>query len=70
MHCAFQDQEYLYLVIDYLSGGDLRYYQTYHLKFQEDQLSIFFILLYRVPSRMYCLGIRIPSFKRDYPPRY
>ena len=41
MHCAFQDQEYLYLVIDYLSGGDLRYYQTYHLKFQEDQLSIF-----------------------------
>lgn len=25
MKCSFQDKERLYLVIDYLSGGDLRY---------------------------------------------
>lgn len=26
MHCAFQDRDNLYLLIDYLEGGDLRYY--------------------------------------------
>lgn len=26
MHAAFQDRENLYLLIDYLEGGDLRYY--------------------------------------------
>lgn len=26
MHSAFQDRENLYLLIDYLDGGDLRYY--------------------------------------------
>lgn len=26
MNCSFQDREYLYLIMDYLDGGDLRYH--------------------------------------------
>jgi serine/threonine protein kinase len=26
MHFSFQDNNYLYIVMDYLSGGDLRFY--------------------------------------------
>ncbi len=40
MYCSFQDTENLYLVMDYLSGGDLRFYQSTHKIFQEDQLSM------------------------------
>ncbi len=43
IHCAFQDKDNLYLVIDYLSGGDLRYHITKMKKFTEDQASKFFI---------------------------
>ena len=36
LYCAFQDKENLYLIMDYLSGGDLReYIKNYHL-FKED----------------------------------
>ena len=33
MHFSFQDKDYLYLVMDYLTGGDLRYHLTKHKKF-------------------------------------
>jgi serine/threonine protein kinase len=39
MHYAFQDKENLYLVMDYLSGGDLRYHITQKIKFNEEQTS-------------------------------
>ena len=42
MYYAFQDRENLYLVMDYLKGGDLRFHLTRHIKFSEEQ-SRFFI---------------------------
>jgi len=39
MKCAFQDRENLYLLMDYLEGGDLRYYINRNYPFTEDQVS-------------------------------
>ena len=39
MHYAFQDRENLYIVIDLMSGGDLRYHFAKHRKFNENQAS-------------------------------
>ena len=41
MHYAFQDDKYLYLVMDLLSGGDLRYHISIHKKFSEEQTRFF-----------------------------
>lgn len=37
MHFAFQTKDYLYIALDYLSGGDLRYNLCKYKKFNEDQ---------------------------------
>jgi len=39
MHYAFQDKENLFMIMDYLSGGDLRYHMIEQRKFSEDQCS-------------------------------
>ena len=36
MYYAFQDRENLYLVMDYLSGGDLRYHICRNRRFSEE----------------------------------
>jgi serine/threonine kinase 32 len=36
MVCSFQDREYLYLIMDLLTGGDLRYHIGRHRKFSEE----------------------------------
>jgi serine/threonine protein kinase len=41
MHYAFQDYDNLYLVMDLLTGGDLRYHVSKYKKFSEEQTSIF-----------------------------
>ena len=41
MHYAFQDSENLYLVMDMLSGGDLRYHISRYRKFSEEQTRFF-----------------------------
>ena len=41
MHFAFQDNDNLYLVIDLLTGGDLRYHICKHKKFTEEQTKFF-----------------------------
>ena len=41
MHYAFQDNNNLYLVIDYLNGGDLRYHISRYRKFSEEQTRFF-----------------------------
>ena len=41
MHFAFQDRDNLYLVMDYLSGGDLRFHLSRHKKFSEEQTRFF-----------------------------
>ena len=38
LNFSFQDKEYLYLVLDYLPGGDLRYYLSRKIKFNESQI--------------------------------
>jgi serum/glucocorticoid-regulated kinase 2 len=40
MHYAFEDRENLYITMDYLSGGDLRYHICKQRKFDEEQTSI------------------------------
>ena len=40
MHYAFQDYDNLYLVMDLLNGGDLRYHIGRHKVFTEEQTSI------------------------------
>ncbi len=39
MNYAFQDNDNLYLVMDLLTGGDLRYHICKQKKFTEDQTS-------------------------------
>ena len=41
MHYAFQDDKYLYLVMDLLTGGDLRYHISFYKKFSEEQTRFF-----------------------------
>ena len=41
MHYAFQDAENLYLVMDLMPGGDLRFHISRHKKFSEEQTRFF-----------------------------
>ena len=41
MHYAFQDKDNLYLVIDILNGGDLRFHCSRYRKFSEEQTRFF-----------------------------
>jgi serine/threonine protein kinase len=41
MYYAFQDRENLYLVMDYLSGGDLRYHICRYRRFDEETTKFF-----------------------------
>lgn len=41
MHAAFQDRENLYLVIDYMAGGDIRHHLGKQRKFSEAQSKFF-----------------------------
>ena len=43
MHYAFQDREYLYLIMDYLGGGDLRYHIIKNNRFSEEKTSTIFL---------------------------
>ena len=38
LNFSFQDKEFLYLILDYLPGGDLRYYMTTKMVFNESQI--------------------------------
>jgi len=56
MHYAFEDRENLYLVIDLMAGGDLRYHIGRHKKFSEEQTSkcnLFFSLTARFKLEFY-----------------
>jgi serine/threonine protein kinase len=46
MHYSFQDKDNLYIIMDLLTGGDLRYHLTKQKKFTEEQTSknIFIII--------------------------
>ena len=66
MHHAFQDKEHLYLIMDYLGGGDLRHHIIKNTRFSEEDLSKIKILTYsfikfRIHYSLYT------SFTRIYP---
>ncbi len=44
MHYAFQDKDNIYLLMDYLGGGDLRYHIIKNYKFNETKSSIFIFM--------------------------
>ena len=76
MYYSFQDYEYLYLIMDLLNGGDLRYHVSRHKKFTEEQTSkkIIYIKIYlfkyRIFSSMYNNWFRIYPFKKNNSSRY
>ena len=39
MHHAFQDKDNLYLILDYMAGGDLRFHLIKRNTFNEDETS-------------------------------
>ena len=41
LHFSFQDKEYLYLILDFLPGGDLRFYLHKRISFSENQIKFF-----------------------------
>ena len=58
MHFAFQDYENVYIVMDYLFGGDMRYHISRQRKFSEEQTSKF---LFRILYCMYFVEFGISS---------
>ena len=52
MHYSFQDNENLYLILDLLSGGDLRYHINKKIKFTEEQTK--FIIGCTILGLEYC----------------
>lgn len=45
MQFAFQDRDNLYLVMDLLNGGDLRYHIARHRRFSEEQTKFFIVCI-------------------------
>jgi len=69
MHYAFQDTESLYLCLDFLSGGDLRYHMNKRRFYTEEESSTSLAHL-RVHNSL-CTGrIRIFAYERCTSPRY
>ena len=69
MYYSFQDDDNLYIVLDYLQGGDLRYHVSRYRKFTEEQtsiLTIYNIYIYRVFPCMYNNWIGIYTFEECY----
>ena len=59
MHYAFQDRDTLYLVLDLMEGGDLRFHIG-NKNFSEIQASICFVS-FRVLYRLHDPWFRIPT---------
>ena len=41
LYFSFQDKDFLYLIIDYYPGGDLRFYLEQNIQFNEKQIKFF-----------------------------
>jgi serine/threonine protein kinase len=59
MNFAFQDQDNLYLVMDLLTGGDLRYHISRKKKFTEEQTSNHYIHI--TQYRIFCVLFTLRS---------
>ena len=53
MHYAFQDKDNLYIIMDLLTGGDLRYHLCRKKKFTEAQTSKH--ILYTIYYILHCM---------------
>lgn len=58
MYYAFQDRENLYLVMDLLNGGDLRYHICRHRRFTEEQTSKNNLMVTNIDRILYCMPCR------------
>ena len=63
MVCAFQDKDCLYLFMDLLTGGDLRYHIGRHRKFNEEQTSLLIIYYYRILRSLHNSRIGVPTLE-------
>ena len=73
MYYAFQDRENLYLVMDLLSGGDLRYHICKYRRFTEEQTRNFFFIFIIFCRIFHCLcssRSRIYTWKKYNSQRY
>ena len=70
MYYAFQDRESLYLVMDYLSGGDLRYHICKHRKFTEEQTRKKIPLLPMILDRVHLRVPLVHAPQEHYSPRH
>ena len=68
MKSSFQDRDFLYLAMEYLRGGDLRFHLCFHESLSESQTSTF-IFDRRVPCRMHRSGVGVHPLKKHHPPR-
>ena len=59
MYYAFQDRENLYLVMDYLSGGDLRYHICRNRRFSEE-------ITRKLFKHLYCFNFKLDHFSHFY----
>lgn len=69
MNYAFQDNTNLYIVMDLLTGGDLRYHICRYKNFSEEQSSnnIYFLInLLRIFYMLYNSWIGIYPYKWDF----
>jgi hypothetical protein len=64
MICAFQDRDNLYLAMDLLTGGDLRYHIGRHRKFNEEQTSNCLFPNERENSSLPALSLRLSTCMR------
>ena len=55
MYYSFQDFENLYLVLDLLTGGDLRYQLSRTRRFSEEQTSMFHYVIFYHYRILHCL---------------
>lgn len=69
MKCSFQDREDLYLVLDYLTGGDLRYHLCSKPTFTEEESSNTF-RLFRVHGGMHSAEPGVHPLKQYSAQRY
>ena len=66
MHFAFQDRENLYLVMDLLTGGDLRFHVGKNRRFKENQtrniilnIKKKYLIIFRIFRCLHCCCLRI-----------
>ena len=57
MHYSFEDRDNLYLVVDLMSGGDLRYHIGKHRRFSEEQTSKIFEIYFMFLTGSNCCRI-------------